>query len=273
MYAKPLLLILLLVILAVVSSRSIVKILEPKFLFYPDRSLELNPKMLGIKHVEVFIKSGKFHINGWYFPGDEKHGVVVFYHGNAGNISDRLHFIKFLEPLQLNILMIDYRGYGKSQGYPSIEGIEEDGVATIEWLLNEKKLKPHQIVLWGRSMGGVAALAAASKYPDVAGVIVESSFISLRRIAVDLAPWAPVALVTNRWKNMEILSRIKTPKLIMHGMNDSLIPFYHSEELFLKAAEPKKIIPIKGADHNNTYIVGGSVYRKMVGDWIYSHLN
>ncbi|VAX24643.1 hypothetical protein MNBD_NITROSPINAE02-2018 [hydrothermal vent metagenome] len=272
MTAKPLFLVLLIVILVVVSLRSIIKIVEPKFLFHPDRSLELSPKMLGLKYTDVTIKSGNQNMHGWYFPGNEKNGVVVFYHGNAGNMADRLSFIKFLKPLQLNILMIDYRGYGNSQGYPSIKGIEEDGVATVEWLLNNNKIKPRQIVLWGRSMGGAAALAAASEYPDVAGVIAESTFISLRAIAADFAPWAPVALITDRWKNAEILASLKTPKLIIHGVNDSLIPFYHGEELYSKAAEPKQIIPVKGADHNNTYIVGGSVYKKMVGQWIYSRL-
>ncbi len=265
---KGLLLFALLMLLSAVSMRAIVRIMEPRLLFYPHTGLELSPALYGFDYVDVVIRSGRFDIHGWFFPGDRSKRFVIFYHGNAGNMADRLGFMEFMRPLELNILMIDYRGYGRSEGSPTIEGIEQDAVAAVEWMNQKRKVPLSRIVLWGRSLGVAAALAAAERYPAVAGVILESGFVSMRRIASDLHPFLPVAFVTDGFDNGSIVSRLPAPKLFIHGMEDTLIPFSHAEELYARASEPKRIVPIKGAGHNDTFIHGGDRYRKVVGEWI-----
>ncbi len=268
MPSKRLLLIALIIILLAASARSLVKLMEPKILFHPQTGLTLSPKFYDLEFMDVVIKSGEYNIHGWYFPGERGKRVVIFYHGNAGNMANRLQFIKFLQPLGLNILMIDYRGYGRSEGAPSATGIEADAVAALEWLTVKQKVSPRAIVLWGRSLGGAAALYAASRNPNIAGVIVESSFLSVRRMSMELFRWLPVAFVTSSLDNASIVSSLAMPKLFIHGLEDTLIPFSHSEELYNRSAEPKQIVPVKGAGHNDVYIKGGGKYLEIVGQWI-----
>jgi len=265
--SKGLILIALLVLLAVLSVRAFVKIMEPRYLFHPSPALTLKPSLVGLEYKDAYIRSGKYLIHGWYFPAKDAQGFIVFFHGNAGNMSDRLEFIKFIRPLRMHTLMIDYRGYGISEGRPTIDGVDEDAVAAVEWLTGKLKAPTGRVILWGRSLGGAAALTAAERYPQVAGVILESSFVSLRRIAMDIAPHMPVAFVTDAFDNAAILSRLETPKLIIHGLDDTLIPFRHAEELYSRAAPPKKILPIKGAGHDDTYLRGGGVYLKAIEEW------
>jgi len=264
---KGLLFFALLLILAVVSLRAVVKIAEPRFLFHPQTGLELNPSFFGVKYVDVVIRSGEFDIHGWFFPGSRSKRFVIFYHGNAGNMSDRIDFIKFMKPSGLNFLMIDYRGYGRSEGWPTIEAIGEDAVAAVDWMSKKRKVPLNRIVLWGRSLGVGAALIAAERYPAVSGVILESGFVSMRRMASEIYPFLPAAFVTDGFDNGLIVSKISAPKLIIHGTEDELIPFHHAEELYLRASGPKRIVPVV-AGHNDTYIRGGSKYLRIVEEWM-----
>ncbi|VAX18847.1 hypothetical protein MNBD_NITROSPINAE04-2627 [hydrothermal vent metagenome] len=267
MLNKGLLLFALFLALAAVSLRAVVKIAEPKLLFHPQTGLELNPPFFGLSFVDVVIRSGEFNIHGWFFPGDRSKKFVIFYHGNAGNMSDRLAFIKFMKPAGLNFLMIDYRGYGRSEGWPTIDGTGEDAVAAVDWMSKKRKVPLSRIVLWGRSLGVGAALVAAERYPGVAGVILESGFVSMRRMASEIYPFLPVAFVTDGFDNGRIVSKINAPKLFIHGTQDQLIPFRHAEELYLRALGPKRIVPVVSG-HNDTYIRGGSEYLRIVEEWI-----
>lgn len=270
--SKALLLFALIVVLAALSARAYVKIMEPRYLFHPRKALEMNPAMAGMEFKDVYIKSGGGVLHGWYIPHDDAVCFIVFYHGNAGNISDRIDFLKVLKNLRAHVLIFDYRGYGKSEGAPGIAGIEEDAVAALEWLISKAGAPRERVILWGKSLGAAAALAAARRYPDVAGVVVESAFSTYRRLAHEVAPLAPVVFITDAFRNEDILSRIKTPKLIIHGLADELIPFHHAERLYDKAAEPKRILPIRGANHGDTHIKGGQAYLDAVGQWMMESL-
>ncbi len=265
---KGLLLSGLALVFVVVFARAMVKVVEPRILFHPSTGLEISPSMYGIDYVDAVIDSGEYRIHGWFMPSDLSGRYVIFYHGNAGNMVDRLDFIKFIKPLGLNILMIDYRGYGRSEGYPTIKGVAEDAIAAYEWLSVKHKVPPGRIVLWGRSLGVAAALAAAQRHPEAAGVILESGFVSMRRVAMDIFPYIPVFLVTNGFDNGTIVAGLKIPKLVIHGVGDKVIPFSHAEELFARSAEPKLFVPIRNAGHNNTYSSGGEEYLRLVGGWI-----
>ena len=194
---------------------------------------------------------------------------MIFFHGNAENIAGRLDFIKFIAPaFKAHILLVDYRGYGKSEGNPTITGIEEDASAAVEWLKKTVKVPPSRIVLWGFSLGGAAALSAAEKHPDIAGVVVESSFISMRAMATDVYPWMPVAFVTDGFDNQKIVSTLLVPKLFIHGDRDTVIPFNHGKALYMAAADPKEFIVVRGAGHGDALVVAGKDYVEKVSKWI-----
>ncbi|MGK7346194.1 MAG: alpha/beta hydrolase [Candidatus Nitrospinota bacterium M3_3B_026] len=270
--SKTLLLLALIVVLAALSARAYVKIMEPRYLFHPRTALEMNPAMAGMEFRDVYIESGGNTLHGWYIPHDDAVCFIIFYHGNVGNIADRIDFLKILKNLRAHVLIFDYRGYGMSEGVPTIEGIEEDAVAALEWLTMKVGAPRERVILWGKSLGGAAALAAARRYPDVAGVVVESAFSTYRRLAHEVAPLAPVVFITDAFRNEEILSRIKTPKLIIHGLADELIPFHHAERLYDKAAEPKRILPVRGAGHGDTHTKGGQAYLDAAGQWLMESL-
>ena len=235
--------------------------------FHPQRGLEINPGLIGMAYEDVAIRSGENFIHGWFFPGDSGK-YLVYYHGNAGTIADRIEFAKFLAPLKLNILMVDYRGYGRSEGEPTIEGFIQDAKAAAGWMVGMKKAPLDKTIYWGHSLGGAAALIAASTYPGVAGVIAESSFISLRRLSLDRFAWIPVVFVSSELDNGSAVEKLATPKLFIHGTKDTVIPFHHSEELHRRAMAPKMLFSVEGATHSDVSYLGGQKYLGVVGDWI-----
>lgn len=260
---KGLLLILLLVALAVLALRAAVRIYEPRVLFHPEPGLTLNPTIAGLPFEDAAIRSGDLFIHGWLLPG-ESHNYVIYYHGNAGTIADRLAFLQLLAPLKLNFLIIDYRGYGRSEGQPTVEGLEQDAKAAVGWLMGVKKIPPERIVLWGHSTGAAAAFHAALHHPEVAGVISESAFVSPRRVAMQHFPWAPVAFITDRLDNGQAVEKVMAPKLFLHGTADALLPYAHSEELFRRAADPKRVIFFKGATHSDIARRNGEGFLKII---------
>ncbi|MBI4666380.1 MAG: alpha/beta fold hydrolase [Nitrospinae bacterium] len=268
--AKKLLLALLGLIFAFTASRAVVKIMEPGFLFHPVIGLEANPGFYGMKYMDVVMQSGGGRIHGWYLPKPEAYGFIVYFHGNGGNLAHSLGFLKFIEPMKAHVLAIDYNGYGKSEGEPSIEKVAENAVSAVEWLHKGKNIPLDRIILWGWSLGAGAALEAAEKYPGVAGIILESSFVSMRRMALEIYPWMPVALVTGAFDNGQAVSTLSAPKLFIHGAQDRVIPFSHSRQLFEMALEPKAFIAAQGAGHANVYQAGGQDYFKAVEAWVYA---
>ncbi|MBI5814762.1 MAG: alpha/beta hydrolase [Nitrospinae bacterium] len=267
---KNLLLAALILALALVSLRGYIRIMEPVYLFHPPGGLQINPSMMEMEYRDVTMESGRFRIHGWLLPKKEAAGYVVFFHGNAENVSHRVGFAKALAPLKANILLVDYRGYGISEGTPSIEGVAQDAVAALEWLHVKHKVPLDRIVLWGFSLGGAAALAVAEKYPAVAGVVVESSFISLRTFATEIFPWIPAALVTDAMDNGAIAGRLATPKLFIHGTADTIIPFSHGQAFYEMAAGPKYFLVAKGAGHGNALEAQGAPERTI--NWIQERL-
>ena len=245
----------------------IVRMLEPHFIFYPRKGLELTPASLWIDYEDVWIHSYGLRINGWFFPGEDSQRYIIFYHGNAGNMSDRLGFLKAITSFGPNVLMIDYRGYGKSEGRPSVNGVKLDAVAAIQWLMEARGTVPGNIVLWGQSLGAAMALHTAGRYP-VAGVIVEAAFVSIRKAAGELFPNIPACLVSGEMDNSSIMSRLAVPKLVIHGACDEMIPSAHASELYRVSAKPKQLYIVPDAGHADTCHAGGEEYIKTIDHWL-----
>jgi fermentation-respiration switch protein FrsA (DUF1100 family) len=196
----------------------------------------------------------------WFFPLAGEPPVLLFFHGNAGNISHRIENVEQLVKKGISVFLLSYRGYGKSTGRPSEKGIYLDGLAAYDYLVESERISPDRIALFGRSLGGAVAIEVAS-HREVKCLIVESSFTSLRDMSKTIFPWSLFSpFVPNHYDSGSKIAALSVPKLIVHGKNDEIIPFWMGEKLFALAREKKKFLAIEGAGHNDTYIVGGTAY-------------
>ncbi len=191
-------------------------------------------------------------LNGWYIPGDTRK-TVIFCHGNAGNISHGLRRADILKSLGVSVFLFDYRGFGKSPGTPTEKGIYADTEGALQWLKENKGLADDEIVVFGRSLGGAAALELATRHP-VAGVLLESTFTSLADVARVFVPYFPAELfVFGAYNNLNKIGRIEAPVLIMASVDDEITPFEHGQKLFEHATEPKFFLAMNGRHRSSFY--------------------
>jgi len=236
--------------------------LEDHFLFFPERQIYATPAIFDLEYQDVhFTAEDATEIHGWYLPGDFQKPLVLFFHGNAGNISHRLDNLKLLRKLGLSIFIFDYRGYGKSQGKTSEEGTYSDARGALQYL-KQQGWDTDQMIYFGRSMGAGVALQLALEEPPAA-LVLESPFTSVTAMGRYhypllslLAGW----LIQARYDNLEKIDKIKTPLLIFQGGKDAIVPPEMAEQLYNKARKPKQLIMLPAAGHNDTYEVGGSFY-------------
>lgn len=232
--------------------------LERRFIFFPMRELELLPADLGLTAEERWLTSDDgTRLYGWWLRGRGRR-ALVWYHGNAGNISHRLDNARLLVGrLGLDILLVDYRGYGRSEGTPDEVGLYRDG-----WAMYREaaaRFPPEAIVLFGRSLGAAVAIEVARAAPCGA-VILETPFLSIPAMARAAFPFLPTSLLRTRFDNERKIPHLKVPKLILHGDRDEIVPLAHARRLYELAPPPKQFFLIRGASHNDTYLVGGDPY-------------
>jgi fermentation-respiration switch protein FrsA (DUF1100 family) len=250
-------------------------IFQARLLYFPnlpDRQHVSVPSDIGLDYEDVFLTtSDNIRIHGWFLPSRDNKGSLLFFHGNAGNISHRLESIGIFHSLGLSILIIDYRGYGKSAGTPSEEGTYLDGEAAWEHLVYARKIPPEKIIIFGRSLGGAIAVHIGKKHAP-AGVIIESSFTSVPDMAAQLYPWLPVRWLSRlHYNSRQWIKSINTPVLIVHSREDDIIPFSHGEKLFAEALEPKTFLEISGS-HNDGFLTSGEKYVQGVSNFLACHL-
>jgi len=233
---------------------------QDRMIFFPEKGLRLSPRALHLHYEDVLLDTidGE-KVFGWFVPAEKRRATLLFFHGNAGNIADRLDSIQIFYNLGLDVLILDYPGYGKSTGEPSEEGSYHAADASWKYLIEERKVPPSQLILFGRSLGGgVASFLGAKEKP--AGIILESTFTSLPARAQELYPFFPVKIFAQtHYDNLSRLGQFNAPILIAHAKEDSLIPFHHGEELYEKASEPKSFLEMRG-DHNDGPFVTGQAY-------------
>lgn len=234
---------------------------ERNLIYYPEKSFETTPSDWQLSHEDVyFVTDDHLRLHGWFFPLGGNRRVVLFNHGNAGNISHRLENIRQLLDHGLSVFIFDYRGYGKSEGTPSEAGLYRDGIAAYDFLVREKEIQPGNIVLFGRSLGAAVAVHVAL-HREVRAVILESAFTSTRGMAKAIPLFLPVSfLLPARYNSLEKVPQIRVPKLFIHGRNDEIVPHSMGRKLFEAAVEPKFFYAVKNAGHNDTFIVGGEAY-------------
>ena len=230
--------------------------------FYPDRVDYTRPGEFGLKHEDVSITTaGGSRLHGWWLPASSAaKGTVLHLHGNAANISNHLPLVAWLPKAGFNVLMLDYRGFGRSEGKPTLEGVVEDALAALRALRTRGDVDAGKLIVLGQSIGGATALRMlAADREGVRLAVIDSAFASYRGIARDaalqsvvLAPFLPLALPwlpPAQRDPIAMLSRLDLPLLFVHGTGDAVIPFKHSEQLYAAAREPKRFIRAAGAQH------------------------
>jgi hypothetical protein len=228
------------------------RFLEWKMIYFPRVEIEATPDLLGLKFEDItFIAEDGTKLIGWWLPHAQARGTLIHCHGNAGNLGHRVELAARLHQLGVNVFLFDYRGYGRSRGWPSERGLACDARAAYEFVraqYGDAERPP--ILLHGQSLGGaVAARLALEK--NVRGLILESAFTSVPDMARQLYPGLPLhRLLTTRYDTLDHVARLAIPKLIAHSPDDELVPFEMGRRLFAAAAPPKQFVALAGG-HND----------------------
>lgn len=250
-------------------------VFQARYVYFPDlpsRQVEATPADIGLAFQALALRTADGEaLAGWFIPAPAARGTLLYLHGNGGNIGHRLDQIEVFHRLGLNVLIIDYRGYGASSGKPSEEGTYQDALAAWNYLTQEKRLAPERVVVFGESLGGSVAAWLAARQPP-AGLVIYASFTSVLEMAQALYPMFPASrLARYRYDTRAALRGVNCPVLILHSPEDEIIPFSHGQALLAAAREPKRLVELRGG-HNDALEVSREVYTREIGAFLQQFL-
>ncbi len=245
--------------------------LERFYIYYPTREVPGDPSMLGLAFRDVFpVTEDGIKLHGWFVPYPDSRNTLLIFHGNAGNIGHRLSWIGMPHRLRINVYIVDYRGYGRSEGKPFEQGLYRDATAAYQWWLHGRGVPEQKLVLLGESLGGAVAVDLAARIP-VSGIILQSTFTSARDMAKSLFPLGLLQpLMGVHFDSASKIRQITCPKLIMHGDRDEIVPFKLGKKLFELAPEPKSFFEVPGAGHNDLVWVAEPEYSRRIAEFLAS---
>jgi hypothetical protein len=246
---------------------------EDRFIFFPVRELIGSPADLGLDFTDVhFAASDGVRLHGWWIPAEPERAVILFLHGNAGNIADRLESIRIFHDLGLSVFIIDYRGYGRSEGSPSEQGTYADAGGAWLYLTAERGIAAERLVVFGRSLGAAVACQLAVDHTPRA-LILESAFTSVRDMARAAFPVLPVgSLIRMRYDNLAKIERVACPVLFVHSREDEIVPFEHGRRLYEAARAPKAFVELRYG-HNEGFLLSGEVYTDGLEAFLVEHVD
>ncbi len=281
---------------------ALVFIFQSHLVYYPHigREGNLTPQAYGLVYetVEIATDDGE-KLAAWWVPAEGAHGTVLLFHGNAGNISHRLDYLKMFRGLRYSTLIIDYRGYGTSTGSPSEEGTYRDAEAAWRYLTEQRGVPAADIVLFGESLGAAVASWLAMRVPLIpdpspegrretrasslppgerSGVrgmpralVLASTFTSVPDLGVEVYWFLPVRLISRfRYDNLSHLAAVQAPVLIAHSRDDEIVPFAHGQRLYAAAREPKQFLELAGG-HNTGFIFMREAWMRELADFLERH--
>jgi len=249
--------------------------MQSSLIFYPNmpgRNLVATPENIGLSYQNVeLVTEDNIKLHGWFIPNKNAKATLLFFHGNAGNISHRLDSIEIFHRMELNVFIIDYRGYGQSKGKITEKGTYRDAEAAWNYLNHIQGTNRKQIIIFGRSLGASIATWLASKHTPAA-LIIESGFTSVPSMGQRLYPFLPVRWLTYfKYNTKQYVKKISCPVLVVHSKHDDIIPYDEGREIFDAAHEPKQFLEMRGG-HNNGFIISGSVYVEGLRSFINENL-
>jgi pimeloyl-ACP methyl ester carboxylesterase len=238
---------------------------QKQFIFHPVHGGEDTPTGVGLGYEEVWLAhpgQAQEALNAWWVPQIPGSPVVLYLHGNASNLAGNLEHVGRLRHWGLTVFAVDYRGYGRSGGQdPSEAKVYEDAELAWTHLVATRQVRPGDIFIYGHSLGAAVAMEMAVRHPQAAGLIMESSFTSMVEMARRKFRLFPVDyLLHERFDSIAKVPRLRMPVLFIHGTADRTIPPAMSELLFALAPEPKRLLLVPGAHHDDCAIVGADLY-------------
>ncbi len=241
---------------------------QPRMIFYPLRELYQTPADWGLDYEDVTLHTADdVQLHGWYIPHSQSQHALIYFHGNAGNISHRRDSIEIFHRLGLNVFIIDYRGYGQSKHTPSEQGLYQDATAGWNYLTKEKGFTNNQILIFGRSLGGAVAARLASGV-QARGLILESTFSSARDFARVVFPvLSRLVLMRYDFNTAESIQLVNNPVLVLHSPDDEIMPFHLGKKVFESAHQPKRFVHLQG-DHNNGFLQSQPGYEQELDSWL-----
>jgi uncharacterized protein len=257
-----------------ISMCTFLYIRQAHYIFFPEQQVRTTPALYQVPYQDVYIPVRKptgetEKIHGWWIPSNKKGAKTLLYlHGNSANIGKEAERASLFHRLRLSVLLIDYRGFGKSGGdFPSEAQVYEDAEAAWQYLIQKQKIRPEEIFVYGHSLGGAVAIELALHHPETPGLIIESSFTRAKDLAVKnwWTHYIPLDLLfTQRFDSMSKITALRMPILFIHGTADTMIPYPMSQQLFATATSRKELLLIPQGDHDHNFKIGGSRYLETV---------
>lgn len=241
----------------------------PSMIFMPMAAITQTPAAIDLTFEDVFVTTQDgVTIHGWWIPAPNARAALLFFHGNAGNISHRLDSIEIFHDLGLSVFIVSYRGYGRSEGRPTIEGTALDAVAAWQWLTEEREIPADRIVVFGRSLGGAVAMELMNSASPGA-LILESTFSSL----ADMAPFPAFVtwlLVGEAWNSVGTAAALSVPTLVIHSPDDEIVPYRQGRRIYDAATSEKTFLEIQGS-HNSGFLRSIEIYVPALDSFLTRH--
>ncbi len=270
------------VLLLVAGLVAFVMLFEDRFIYFPSKYPEgaWDVDRRGAASVKVedvwFQAADGVKLHGWYCTPrrnddaaeqPQRLMTLLWFHGNAGNITSRYSMMERLVELPVEVFIIDYRGYGRSEGSPSEQGLYADARGAWDYLTGARGILSANIVVFGDSLGGAVAIDLATRV-EPAGLVVQSSFTSIRDMAAEVMPFVPGFILRTKMDSLSKIASVRAPVLFIHSPTDELVPYRFGRALYDAAPAPKQFYEVKGASHNETDTVGGRAYFDAIGDFV-----
>ena len=270
MEVKPILKFLLWLFVGYLLVVGLLTVFQNQLIFHPSSAMTVTPERLGLEWSEHWIEtSDGVMIHGWMIGDPEDQPVVVYSHGNAGNISGRVEIAGEIAAQGATVFLYDYRGYGKSEGSPSEQGIYRDGEAVVHYLRHRLGIPEENMIFYGRSLGAAVAARQSAEFSG-SGLVLDSAFINGKEIASDIYPFVPGFLVSIRFPIDEDLRQSNAKRvLVMHAKSDRIIDIRHGRKLYEIASSVKEatFIELEGG-HNTSFSMSREIYARSWNNYI-----
>lgn len=242
--------------------------------YFPTRDEPATPATWGLKYESVDFKSADgTPLHGWFIPAKNRaaKGTVVFSHGNSGSIGYHLGFVAWLAEASYNVMIYDYRGFGKSGGNVDRRGMIDDVKAAFAYARQRHDIDPNRLVSFGHSLGGAQSITALAEAPveGLRAIVIDGAFASYQAMARLIGGQLGASLVTDELSPKDFVKKLSpVPLLVVHGARDEVVPFAHGRQLFEAAGEPKTLFEVKSGRHGTALSDDGGAYRKKMIAWL-----
>ncbi len=244
-----------------------VRYLETTTVFHPTRAIERTPRSVGLDFEDIYFRTrDNVRIHGWLIKHPRGRSTLIYLPGNAGNISDRLEKIVHLNRLGVNVFIIDYRGYGQSEGRPSEHGLYEDARGAYDYLGTRQDIDDDKVWAYGASLGGAVAIDLATKR-KLACLVIDSSFTKAADIAKTIYPFVPSFLIQTKLDSSSKIKKLAIPKLFLHSPQDEVVPYRLGRRLFEEAPPPKEFLDMQGG-HNDNYVQSQELWKQKIAQFL-----